>query len=719
MSFPKKSIIVLAKKVTHLFFIRLSAPNFRQLLSSYFYPLLWGLVYNWYMSQSKSISYPFPVSILIVEDESIIALDIQKSLECNGYPVVGQASRGEDAVKKAEELHPDLILMDISLQGKMDGIEAAAQIREKFDLPVIFLTAFANQSTLEQVRLAEPYGYILKPFEERELIIAIEIAVHKHRAEKKIHGERRWLHAVLDSINDGVIALNDQGDIKFMNPVARELTGWSIIEPVGRTLHEVFILIDESSHERVEFSNSFKLKNEVARFEGLLQSKRGLVIPIEADINIIEKGNDSETGIVLVFRDITQHRAAMQEIRRQSKRAEALVETAARLNAQIELTAALNSICDVCNQALNANATGIFLQNTRQDTFNIMMTRTPLVHLKKFSGESFEIPGSVLRSILSEINPVIFINDIQSLPNIPNLEVLTELNIHTAGIAGMYRRQELIGVLISVYTGDPIHLPEDTLMLFKGLADQASISITNASLFEQVRRGREHQKELTTRLVEIQEIERRHIARELHDQIGQVLTGLQFMLEASKNQSGETYKKKLIEAQETVSGLIEQIREMSLNLRPAMLDDIGLLPTLLWHFERYTKQTGIRVSFHHNGITKRLSPNVETAVYRIIQEALTNIARHAQVTEAFVKLTLRNNILGVEIIDHGVGFDPSVDTSKWSTAGMAGMRERANMLGGYLVVKSAPNNGTQILAMISLDRKPVERRNHDRNVAAG
>jgi signal transduction histidine kinase len=114
-----------------------------------------------------------------------------------------------------------------------------------------------------------------------------------------------------------------------------------------------------------------------------------------------------------------------------------------------------------------------------------------------------------------------------------------------------------------------------------------------------------------------------------------------------------------------------------------------------------------------------LSPNVETAVYRIIQEALTNIARHAQVTEAFVHLTLRNNILGVEIIDHGVGFDQSVDTSKWSTAGMAGMRERANMLGGYLVVKSAQDTGTQILAMLSLDRQPVERRNRDRNVATG
>jgi signal transduction histidine kinase len=256
-------------------------------------------------------------------------------------------------------------------------------------------------------------------------------------------------------------------------------------------------------------------------------------------------------------------------------------------------------------------------------------------------------------------------------------------------------------------------------MLLKGLADQAAISITNASLFEQVRRGREQQKALTTRLVEIQETERRHIARELHDQIGQVLTGLQFMLESSKNQVADTQTNKISEAQETVSGLIEQIREMSLNLRPAMLDDIGLLPTLLWHFERYTKQTGIEVSFHHNGLTQRLLPDVETTVYRIIQEALTNVARYAQVTMVFVQLTLRENILGVEIIDHGIGFDPSVDISKWSTAGLAGMRERANMLGGYLVVKSAQNQGTQILAMLPLDNTPVERRDRARNIIAG
>ena len=161
---------------------------------------------------------------------------------------------------------------------------------------------------------------------------------------------------------------------------------------------------------------------------------------------------------------------------------------------------------------------------------------------------------------------------------------------------------------------------------------------------------------------------------------GQVLTGLQFMLESYKNQASQEQSVKIVEAQETVSGLIEQIREMSLNLRPSMLDDIGLLPTLQWHFQRYTKQTGIKVNFNQKGITQRFFPDVETAVYRIVQEALTNVARYAQVTEVNVQLAHLDNTLGLVIVDHGVGFDPTFDIHKAPTAGLTGMRERANML---------------------------------------
>jgi len=661
-------------------------------------------------------------SVLIATNETDVAHELGERLLKLGYRIAGYATHNAEIIAKIDEVAPDLILADIQLSGKRDGINTEALVHSTFNKPIIYITGSLGQATVQRAKSIGPFGYIFKPFDDKQIYAMIETALLRHHLEGELREGRRWLHAVLNGINDGVIALDDQGEIRFINPIAQQLTGWSEIETLNKSLAEVFPLIDESSHEKVEIlgaKSSWRPENAGTRMEGLLLSKYGQTTPVEADLTVIDDGSGSAAGMVLVFRDVTKRREAVQEIQRQSQRAEALVETAARLNAQLELTSVLDTVCTICNQALKASATVVYLEDTKPDGFSLRAANTPLTDLEKFKGMNFDIPGSMFKSILSEDKRVVIISDIQSHPDAPYLELFKGQNIHTMGMAGLYRQHDLMGVLISIYIGDPVPLPEDTPVLLQGLADQAAISINNASLFEQVRKGREQQKALTTRMVEIQETERRHIARELHDQIGQVLTGLQFMLESSKYQTGEAQLNNLSEAQETVSGLIEQIREMSLNLRPSMLDDIGLLPTLIWHFERFTKQTGIKVSFNHDGLTRRLSPNVETTVYRIVQEALTNVARHAQVTEAFVHLSLQENILGIEVIDHGIGFDTSFDISRASTAGLAGMRERANLLGGYLLVKSAPHRGTQIQAMVPLDSRPVERRNRVRNLGPG
>jgi CheY-like chemotaxis protein len=126
---------------------------------------------------------PAKARILVVEDEMIIALDIKQRLERMGYAVLGTEVSGEQAIQKAEILKPDLVLMDIKLRGKMDGIQAAEVIRNKFQLPVIFMTAFADEPTIQRARITETFGYILKPFEEGELNLNIEMALNKHRLE--------------------------------------------------------------------------------------------------------------------------------------------------------------------------------------------------------------------------------------------------------------------------------------------------------------------------------------------------------------------------------------------------------------------------------------------------------------------------------------------------------------------------------------------------------
>ncbi|MBT4511496.1 MAG: PAS domain S-box protein, partial [Chloroflexi bacterium] len=145
-------------------------------------------------------------------------------------------------------------------------------------------------------------------------------------------------------------------------------------------------------------------------------------------------------------------------------------------------------------------------------------------------------------------------------------------------------------------------------------------------------------RDLSRRLVEVQEQERRHIASELHDQIGQNLTGLKMMFGRIQTESGTVNRGILDEANQVLDELVERVRELSLNLRPSMLDDLGLVPSILWLVERYSLQTGIQVDFRHKGVDRSLPIDVATAAYRIVQESLTNIARHANVNKAAIWL---------------------------------------------------------------------------------
>jgi PAS domain S-box-containing protein len=201
---------------------------------------------------------------------------------------------------------------------------------------------------------------------------------------------------------------------------------------------------------------------------------------------------------------------------------------------------------------------------------------------------------------------------------------------------------------------------------------------------------------LSRRLMQVQETERRYIASELHDEIGQVLTGLNLSLELISRLPPEEIKASLSEAQTLVNDLMTRVRNLSLDLRPAMLDDLGLLPALLWHIGHYKSHTQVRVTFKHSGLEgRRFAPEVETAAYRIVQEALTNIARHAGVAEATVSVWAEGQTLGLQVEDQGVGFD--AETPHLSS-GLSGMRERTVLSGGQFTLESEPGKGCRLMA---------------------
>jgi two-component system cell cycle sensor histidine kinase/response regulator CckA len=260
--------------------------------------------------------------ILVVEDEGIVGLDIQRRLQNMGYAVPEVVATGGAAVQCALELRPQLVMMDIRLKGEMDGITAADHIHRLLDVPVIFLTAYADEDTLRRAKVTEPHGYVLKPFEERELHIAVEMALYKHQMERKLKDSERWLSTTMSSITDAIITTDAQGRINLLNPTAAVLTGWTQDEAIGRPLAEVFRVVDEETR----IPNPMLLANvlhksavSVLEPVGLLITRDGDEFPVQYLPAPIRDANDQVLGMVLVFRNIAEQRKVQRELLRVQK----------------------------------------------------------------------------------------------------------------------------------------------------------------------------------------------------------------------------------------------------------------------------------------------------------------------------------------------------------------------------------------------------------------
>lgn len=244
--------------------------------------------------------------ILIVEDQSIVALDIQNRLKGLKYNVAGIASSGAGAIKKAEELKPDLILMDIMLKGDMDGINAAGEIRKRIDIPIIYLTAYADNDTLQRAKITRPFGYLLKPFEEKELYTTIEMSLYRHKMEKEIKENELWFESILSDLNLPILLVDIDGKISFSNNETQKLTGLKGFELLNNSLDKVlsnfkkynkritFDFEDISSRGSKFFDNIiFTDKNKNEKVLSLLVSE-------------FKKDHSQKKSYLIVIEDITQ-----------------------------------------------------------------------------------------------------------------------------------------------------------------------------------------------------------------------------------------------------------------------------------------------------------------------------------------------------------------------------------------------------------------------------
>ncbi|MCA1960985.1 MAG: response regulator [Desulfomonile sp.] len=252
--------------------------------------------------------------IMIVEDEVVVAMQLRETLHKLGYHVAGIEGQGEEAVEKVDNMAPDLILMDIKLAGKVDGIEAVHRIARRHEIPVVYLTAHSDEMTLHRAKRSAPYGYLLKPFSTADLRAAIEMALHKYDRERSRRQTAMLFSQVVEFNGGAALAVDEYGVIRHMNALAETLTGWNRAESLGRPLGEVYVLKDRAGGHRVEFGySSVSPVDETRGSEFVLVRKDNGEIIVQAEVLTLTNPSGRGAMTVHCFWEKTRSVASRQD----------------------------------------------------------------------------------------------------------------------------------------------------------------------------------------------------------------------------------------------------------------------------------------------------------------------------------------------------------------------------------------------------------------------
>lgn len=248
--------------------------------------------------------------ILIVEDEYVVGTDIEMMLGNLGYDVVDIVASGEEAISIARKKHIDLMLMDIRLDGHLDGIQTAEIIRSVNDIPVIYLTSYSDEQTIKRAATTEPHGYVLKPFNEKELQTIIEITLYKHKMERQLKEQKLWLSTILKSIADAIIVVDSTGSIGFANQEAQKLIGLTFSQIQGLQIDDVFTLLDENTRLPINLADA----SDDTDSDPILGKKKTMILHpklapevfIELGMTFYRRLDDTIDGFVIIFRNISE-----------------------------------------------------------------------------------------------------------------------------------------------------------------------------------------------------------------------------------------------------------------------------------------------------------------------------------------------------------------------------------------------------------------------------
>jgi PAS domain S-box-containing protein len=546
-------------------------------------------------------------------------------------------------------------------------------------------------------------GYVLSDQQTIEaLSVAFVEALNRKRAEEALRESEERYRSLFEDIPVGLYCTTPGGQILDANPALAEMLDYpdrdSLLEVNAADLYM-------NAEDRRRWQAIMEHEGVVQGFEAQLRRRDGTTIWGRDSARAIQDGEGRVLYYEGAVKDITEPKMAEEALRQRADDLAALYEASQAFLGHLDTEVILEGICRLAVDrfGLKMAWVGLVVEGSFdvRPAFAYGFEKGYLDSIRVTWDDSPTGRGPTGTAIRTGQATVM--NHIESDSTYAPWREAAEARGYRSSAALPLRHGEQVLGALNVYSAEPAYFTAERIQVLQSFANQAAVAIQNAQLFEQVRAGREHLQALSRQLLEVQEAERRHIARELHDEVGQALTGLKLLLDMSTRLPPDEATASLGEAQAMVNELMTLVRDLSLDLRPAMLDDLGLLPTLLWHFERYTAQTHVGVTFTHTGLEgRRFTPEVETAAYRIVQEALTNVARHASVDQVAVRFWADQDTLGVQIEDRGTGFDPEAALAARATTGLAGMHERAVLLGGQLTVESAPGAGACVTAELPL-----------------
>ena len=577
--------------------------------------------------------------VIIVEDEAIIATDMGAVLQRRGHRVLATVSDADEAVAKTGELWPDIVLMDIVLDGEKSGIEAAGRIAALYDVPVLFVTSHADEPTVRQARETGPYGYILKPISDPELIISVEMTLYRHALDRRLRASEEKYRRLFDNIRDVFFRTDPNGVLVLISPSVRRIAGYEPEEILGCEVVGFF----EESKRRDEARETVEKGGYLDYFEARLRRKDGSLFwgSVSAQSYLDSRGNWA--GVEGTIRDISAR-----------KRAEG----------------ALRESEETLRSLINANPEALFLIDTKGA---ILASNESL---SKYLGRrAEELIGSCLYNFLPPPQAELFKKRVEEA-------------LRTAGPVRFEHRDG--GSFFTDYVYP--------IAGRNGALSRLAVFITDVT---DHRKAVAEIKRLSSEIMTSQEKERQKVARDLHDGVGQTIIAAKLNFAAFKKDRRK-YRDRFDTGLRFIDKGSQELREVYTGLYPSILSDLGLEATVRWYAKNYLEANGIETALNLNvgKLPHDLEVNLYRMVQEIFSNIIRHSGAGRVAIELSRPVTGRAVVLAVE--DDGFGFDADgLDETK-KGFGLSNLRQRAETLGGEVGISSRPGRGTRIAVWIPL-----------------